>query len=227
MTKKIIKINASIFIPLILLSLIFFFFVDMKYITGDFDKKIGIKYDDISEQATVTSTLAGYLIKDETGTHFATPYISGKIERIKLFKTENNKYYIVFNSSFSNNTKADIYKKLNNYYVKKQNNNIITIDKIRTFYEVPANEVEYYGGERNYDYIIAPNLTYGKFETSDFIVFEEIETNNGYDVEIYHDNKNTYYILTKYKRNDLRYLIDGNIIYPIKESEENIVLENE
>lgn len=224
--KKILKINISIFIPLILLTLIIFFFVDMQYITKDFDKKIGLEYTDISEQATIASTLTGYLIKDDTGIHFANSYISGKIERIKLIKTEDGEYCIVFNSSFKNNTKADIYEKINNYYIKKTQNNIITIDKIRTFYEIPANEVEYYNSDSNYDYIIAPNLTYGKFETSDFLVFEEIETNNGFDIEVYHDNKNTYYILTKYRRDDLRFLVDGTIVSPYNENKEEIILDN-
>ena len=212
-----------LFVPLILLVLflINFFFIDIDFFATDIDRQIDVRYNYLDENTLITSSLIGFLVKDDDGIHYAKTCISGREENIKILKTNKNKYLVVLSTSYSNYSRYEILKEIKTYKSQSKTN-ILSLEKIRTYTQVDPLEVYVYEDEKGINRIKAPNLTYNRIDTPNVIYFEKTKTNNGYDLEVYYDSKNVYYIITPYNRESLTFLFEGKVNIPPEVSGNNI-----
>lgn len=206
MEKNKLKLYA-LYTLIIIISLfvIRFFFFDLSLIAEDIDRNIHFKYEYTSDSTKVASTLLGFLVYDDNGMHFAKTAISGKHAGIKILKdTESNTYYVVFNSIYSSYSKFKLMNELKTFKISN-NEKVITIDTIRNYTVADPKDTRFYYANSNLIRIIAPNEAYKKLDTMDVVFFENMDTINGCDAEIYYDNTNTYYVITPYNKNDLEF----------------------
>lgn len=201
-------------IILLLLFLINFFFIDINVFSLDIDRQFAKKYEYLDEkEINISPTLIGFLVKDNSGIHYAKTAISGKEKNIIVVK-QQNKYIVILPTEYGSKTKYELLNKLKNYTIKTKKENTITIEKVRSYTKVDPLNVFPYKDENGLFRLKAPNLIYNTIDTPNIIFFEQYPTNNGYDAEIYYDSKNTYYIITPYNKEALLFLTNGFVDIP-------------
>lgn len=203
--KKLIQFALYTLLGILTVFAIRFFFFDLSFIAEDIDRNVNFRYEYASDTTEVSSTLLGFIVYDNQGMHFAKTAISGKNSGIKVLKeNDTGKYYVVFSSFYAEHSKFELLKEMKTFKISN-NEKIITMDTIRNYSVADPKETTFYYAGHDLIRIVAPNEIYKKLDTMDVVFFENMDTINGCDAEIYYDNTNTYYVITPYNKNDLEF----------------------